>query len=332
MQLNLATTYLGLPLRNPLIVGASPFSDDLEAARQLQEAGAAAIVMRSLFEEQIDLEQRALNRDLEALTESFAEASSFFPEYGEYQLTPDRYLRQIEQLTGELDIPVIASLNGRRPGGWLEYARKFEAAGADAIELNFYQLVTDPKVSADEIEDELIETLRNVVTAVRIPVAVKLSPFHTSLPHFAQALHQAGAAGLVLFNRLYQPDFDVEALEVQPTLRLSDPGELLLRLRWLAILSPNHLGSLAASGGVHSGTDVAKAVLAGADAVQLVSTVLRHGPGVLKTILQDFESWMRAHEYSHVGEFRGGLNLRHCPDPAALERANYQRILQTWKI
>lgn len=330
--MNLATTYLGLPLRNPLIVGASPFSDDAKAARQLEDAGAAAIVMRSLFEEQIDLEQRALTRDLEAMSESFAEASSFFPELGEYQLTPDRYLRQIELLKTQLEIPVIASLNGRRPGGWLEYARKFESAGADAIELNLYQLVTDPAVSSDEVEDDLLDTVRSVVTAVRVPVAVKLSPFHTSLPHFAQALHQAGAAGLVLFNRLYQPDIDVEALEAQPILRLSDPSELLLRLRWLALLSPNHLGSLAASGGAHTGTDVAKAILAGAHAVQLVSVLLKHGAGMLKTILHDFESWMREHSYTHVGEFRGAMNLRRCPDPAALERANYQRILQSWKI
>lgn len=330
--MNLATTYLGLPLRNPLVVGASPFADDVEAARQLQDAGAAAIVMRSLFEEQIDLEQRALTRDLEAATESFSEATSFFPELTGYQLTPDRYLQQIESLKKQLEIPVIASLNGHRPGGWLDYARKFEAAGADAIELNLYQLVTDPAVSGDEVEDDLLDTVRSVVTAVRIPVAVKLSPFHTSLPHFAQALHQAGAAGIVLFNRFYQPDFDVDELAAQPTLRLSDSSELLLRLRWLAILSPTQQGSLAATGGVHTGTDVAKAILAGAHTVQLVSVLLKHGPAALTRLLQEFESWMLKQSYTHVGEFRGAMNLHRCPEPAAFERANYQRILQSWKI
>lgn len=330
--MNLATTYLGLPLRNPLIVGASPFSDDVRAACQLQDAGAAALVMRSLFEEQIDLEQRALNRDIEVASETSFESTSFFPNFSEYQLTPDRYLRQIEQLKLQLSIPVIASLNGCRPGGWLDYARKFEAAGADAIELNLYQLASDPAVSGDEVEDEMIETVRSVVTAVRVPIAVKLSPFHTSLPHFVQALHQAGAAGVVLFNRLYQPDFDVEDFEVEPTLRLSDSSELLVRLRWLAILSPTHQGSLAASGGVHTAMDVAKAILSGAHAVQLVSVLLKHGPHVLTALLRELEAWMVEHSYTHVAEFRGAMNLRRCPDPAAFERANYQRILQSWKI
>lgn len=330
--MNLATTYLGLPLRNPIIVGASPFSDDVDLVGRLQDAGAAAIVMRSLFEEQVDLEQRALARDLETPADTFSEATSFFPDFIEYQLTPDRYLRQIELLKGKAEIPVIASLNGKRPGGWLDYARKFESAGADAIELNFYQLVTDPDVSGDEVEDELLEAVRSVVTSVRIPIAVKLSPFHTSLPHFAKAIHQAGAGGLVLFNRFYQPDFDVEELEAQPTLRLSDSSELLLRLRWLAVLSPHHYGSLAASGGVHSGIDIAKAILSGAHAVQVVSVLLKHGPGIIAALLKDFETWMAEHSYSHVSELRGAMDLRRCPDPSALERANYQRILQSWKV
>jgi dihydroorotate dehydrogenase (fumarate) len=330
--MNLATTYLGLPLRNPLIVGASPYSDDVKAACQLQDAGAAALVMRSLFEEQIDLEQRALTRDVESIAETSFEATSFFPNYAEYQLTPDRYLRQIEQLKQQLSIPVIPSLNGCRPGGWLEYARKFEAAGADAIELNLYQLASDPAVSSDEIEDDMLATVRSVVTTVRVPVAVKLSPFHTSLPHFVQALHQAGAAGVVLFNRFYQPDFDVEDFEVEPTLRLSDSSELLLRLRWLAILSPHHQGSLAATGGVHTSLDAAKALLSGAHAVQVVSALLKHGPRVLTVMLRGLEAWMAEHNYTHVSEFRGAMNLHRCPDPAAFERANYQRILQSWKI
>ncbi len=330
--MNLATTYLGLPLRNPIIVGASPFADNVHVAGQLQDAGAAAMVMRSLFEEQIGQEQRALTRDVEDAAESFSEATSFFPAYEEYQFTPDNYLRQIESLKASLTIPVIASLNGRRPGLWLDYAQRFETAGADAIELNLYQLVTDPVLSSEDVEDLLLETVRNVVSAVKIPVAVKLSPFHTALPHFTQALTEAGAAGVVLFNRFYQPDFDIKELETQPTLRLSDSSELLMRLRWLAILSPQHSGSLAASGGVHTSVDIAKALLSGAHAVQLVSVLLKHGPRIISTLLRDLQTWMSEYGYTDLNGLRGAMNLRRCPDPAALERANYQRILQSWRI
>lgn len=330
--MNLATTYLGLPLSNPLVVGASPFCDHVHLARQLQDAGAAAIVMRSLFEEQIDAEQRALTHNVETAANSFSEAASFFPEVEEYQLTTDHYLRQIEHLRSQLTIPVIASLNGRRAGGWIDYAKRMESAGASAIELNLYQLVTDPKLESKQVEKGMLETVRSVAASVKIPVAVKLSPFHTSLPWFAHAVDEAGAAGLVLFNRFYQPDFNIDDLEIQPSLKLSDSNELLLRLRWLAVLSPQAKGSLAASGGVHTAEDVVKAILAGADAVQLVSVVLKHGPRILSTLLADLQRWMTDHDYTSVSEFRGAMNLKRCPDPAALERANYVRILQSWKI
>jgi dihydroorotate dehydrogenase (fumarate) len=330
--MNLATTYLGLPLRNPLVVGASPLSDDVHAARQLQDAGAAAIVMRSLFEEQIDMEQRALAHHVESTSDSFSEATSFFPQFEEYQFSPERYLRQIEQLKSELSIPVIASLNGRRPGTWLQYAQRFAAAGADAIELNLYDLITDSSLASGEVEEAYLQTVRMVAASVSIPVAVKLSPFHTALPHFTRALTQAGAAGVVLFNRFYQPDFNVDDLETLPTLRLSDSSELLTRLRWIAILSPQHRGSLAASGGVHTSTDAIKSILAGAHAVQLVSVLLKHGPRFLTTLLTDLQRWMVDHGYTQVSEFRGAMNHRRCPDPAALERANYQKILQSWKV
>jgi Dihydroorotate dehydrogenase len=329
--MNLSTSYLGLHLSNPLIVGASPFCDHVHVAGQLQDAGAAAIVMRSLFEEQIDAEQRALFRNEEA-TDSFSEATSFFPRVDEYQLTPDHYLRQLEHLKSALTIPVIASLNGTRPGGWIDYARRLESAGADALELNLYQLVTDPTLSADEVEAELIETVRNVVSFVRIPVAVKLSPFHTSLPNFTRELEQVGAAGVVLFNRFYQPDFNLDELDSESSLRLSDSSELLLRLRWLGILSPQLKISLAASGGVHTADDAIKAILAGADSVQLVSVLLKHGPRILSTLLHNLRQWMQDHDYTSLAEFRGALNHRRCPDPAALERANYVRILQSWRI
>lgn len=330
--MNLTTNYLGLTLRNPLVVGASPFCDDAQLARQLEDAGAAAIVMHSLFEEQIDAEQRALLYNVETPAESNAESTSFFPAYSEYQLAPDVYLRQIEKLKQALTIPVIGSLNGCRPGGWTEYAQKFERAGADAIELNMYQLVTDPTRSAEDVEEDMLETVRAVAGSVKIPVAVKLSPFHTSPAQFAVALEAAGAKGVVLFNRFYQPDFDLEEMEVSPHLRLSDPAELLLRLRWLAILSPNLRGSLAASGGVHGSLDVVKALLAGAHAVQLVSVLLRNGPAILTPILAGLSEWLVDRGYTSVSELRGAMNLRRCPDPAGFERANYIKILQSWKV
>jgi dihydroorotate dehydrogenase (fumarate) len=330
--MKLSTHYLGLKLRNPLIVGASPFSDNTHIACQLQDAGAAALVMRSLFEEQIDAEQRALIHHTEASAESTAEATSYFPAFEEYQLTPDNYLRQLEQLKASLTIPVIASLNGCRPGGWTDYARRFEAAGADAIELNLYQLVTDPEVSGDEVEADMLETVKSVTTSVKIPVAVKMSAFHTSPAQFAASLEHAGAAGVVVFNRFYQPDFNIDELEVEPQLKLSDSSELLLRLRWLAILSPHVRGSLGATGGVHTSEDVVKALLAGAHGVQLVSVLLKHGPRIISSLLNGLQEWMRARGYESVDELRGTMNLRRCPDPAAFERANYQRILQSWRV
>lgn len=330
--MKLATNYLGLKLRNPLVVGAGPFGDNLNASLQLQDAGAAALVMRSLFEEQIDLESKALNYLVELPAESNSEATSYFPNYEEYQLTPDHYLKQIGLLKSALTIPVIASLNGYRPGGWTDYARRFESAGADAIELNLYHLVTDPNLSAGEVEADMIETVRHVTSSVKIPVAVKISAFHSAPARFALAMERSGAAGIVVFNRFYQPDLDIEELEVKPQLKLSDPSELLMRLRWLAIISPHLKGSLAATGGAHSAEDVIKAILAGAHTVQLVSVLLKHGPRYLSTILQGLRGWMEEHGYEDVNDFRGAMNLKRCPDASAFERANYQRILQSWRI
>jgi dihydroorotate dehydrogenase (fumarate) len=330
--MNLSTQYLGLKLSNPLIVGAGPFCDSIESARDLQDAGAAAVVMRSLFEEQIEAEIRALSFNIDTPAESYAEATSYFPNYSEYQLAPDQYLRQIEALKSVLTVPVIASLNGARPGGWIDYARRFEAAGADAIELNLYQLVTRAGVLAGEVESDLIEIVRQVCGSVKVPVSVKVSPFHTSPANFALALEHAGAAGVVFFNRFYQPDFDLDEMEVLPQLRLSDSSELLLRLRWLAIVSPQVRMSLSASGGVHSSEDALKALFAGAHTVQIVSALLRHGPHLFPRLLDGIRIWMGEHGYSSVDEFRGAMNLRRCPDPAAYERANYIRILQAWRV
>jgi len=330
--MKLATTYLGLPLKNPLIVGASPFCDNLAACAELETAGAAAIVMHSLFEEQVELESRAMTHHVESPSESYAEATSYFPNYDDYQLGPSQYLRQLERLARLVKIPVIASLNGRRMGGWIDYAKQMESAGAAAIELNLYQVATDPTVTAEQIEMDVVGIVRAVSTSVKIPVAVKLSPYHTSLAHFASTLEAAGAAGLVLFNRFYQPDFDIEDLAVVPHLRLSDSSELLLRLRWLAILSPHQRGSLACSGGVHRAEDVVKALLAGAHAVQLVSVLLKQGPRYLATLLTGLQAWMREHGYDSVDDLRGAMDLRRCPDAGGHERANYIQILQSWKI
>lgn len=330
--MNLKTDYLGLKLSNPFVVGASPFCDNLDASCQLEAAGAGAVVMRSLFEEQIDYEQRALAYMLEMPAESFHEATSYFPGYSEYQLTPDHYLRQLQLLKSTLKIPVIASLNGYRPGGWMDYAERFEKAGADAIELNLYQLITDPREGADEVEADMLQTVHDVTHSVKIPVAVKISSFHTAPTHFARALEDKGARGVVLFNRFYQPDFDIEELDVKPQLKLSDSSELLLRLRWLAVLSPNLRTSLACTGGVHTPEDAIKALLAGAHVVQVVSALLKHGPRYLTTLLDGLRRWMDDHGYKSVDELRGALNLRRCPDPAAHERANYIRILQSWRI
>ena len=330
--MNLSTSYLGLKLKNPLVVGASPFCDNLTACRELEEAGIAAIVMHSFFEEQIEAESQALVHHMENPSDSYHEASSFFPEYEDYHLGTTQYIRQLRRLADLVEIPVIASLNGTRIGNWVSYAQQMEDAGAAALELNLYQLPTDSSVPADEIEADMVEIVRAVCASVKLPVAVKLSPFHTALAHVARNLIANGAAGLVLFNRFYQPDFDIRELEVVPHLQLSDSSELLLRLRWLSILSAQTEASLACSGGVHAAGDVAKSLLAGADAVQLVSVLLKNGPRFATTLLDGLKAWMHEMEYESVEQIKGAMNLKRCPDPSAHERANYLKILQSWKV
>ena len=325
--MDLRTEYLGLALRTPFVVGASPLCDDVASARRLQEAGAGAVVLRSLFEEQIDPPT-----PVPALAVASAqEGEEMFPDYAEYQFSPEAYVRHVVRLKRELAIPVIVSLNGHQLHGWAEVARRMERAGADAIELNFYQVVADPATAADHVEMEMLRITGDVAGSVKIPVAVKLSPFHSSMAQLAVALELVGAAGVVVFNRFYQPDIDIDELTVRPMLRLSEPQELLLRLRWLAILSPLLRGSLAVTGGVHRDADAAKAILAGAHAVQLVSVLLRHGPGVLTSMVHGLTAWMEAHGFSNLSECRGRLNLERCGDAAAFERANYIRTLQSWR-
>ena len=330
--MNLKTEYLGLKLDSPLMPGASPLADSLDMARRLEDAGASAIVMRSLFEEQITREMMGNILAVEEHEESFAEALSYFPKSSEFSLGPDEYLDQLRGICKALSVPVIGSLNGITVRGWLDYAKQIEEAGADALELNVYYLATDPDEESVAVESRTLEIVKAVKTALKIPVAVKLSPFFSALPHFVRELEQAGADGLVLFNRFYQPDIDVENLEAAPTLHLSDPSELLLRLRWLAIVGPAVKIPLAVSGGVHSGLDAIKSVMAGASAVQVVSALLRHGPEHLKRMRAEMEHWMEEHEYESLKQMLGSMSLAHCPDPNAFSRANYMRILQSWRV
>ncbi|MCJ7441762.1 MAG: dihydroorotate dehydrogenase-like protein [Thermoanaerobaculaceae bacterium] len=329
--MDLSTTYLGFKLSNPLMPGASPLVDDLDNVKRLEDAGAAAIVMHSLFEEQITHEQLGHLHAVEMHEDSFAEALSYFPRAEEYRLGPEAYLEQIRKIKAMVKVPVIASLNGTSPAGWLDYAKLIEQAGADALELNVYYLATQAWETSESVERRTLEAVRVVKGAVKIPVAVKLSPFYSALANLAKQLDEAGADALVLFNRFYQPDIDVEELEVVPSLQLSDSSELLLRLRWLAILSGHVKGSLACSGGVHSPLDAIKAVMAGAHAVQLVSALLKREPAYLQTVRSGMERWMEEHEYSSLSQMHASMSHQKSPNPQALERANYMRILQGWR-
>jgi dihydroorotate dehydrogenase (fumarate) len=332
MTADLTTRYLGMELPHPFITGASPLADELDMARSVEDAGAAAIVLRSLFEEQLQAEELATHEALDWHAESFAEAATFMPDRYDFALGPDEYLEQLQAVREAVDIPVIGSLNGVTPGGWLEFARLIEQAGAAAIELNLYQLATDSTEAAEDLERQTREVVTAVASSVKIPVAVKLSPFYTALASFARDLAVAGAAGLVIFNRFYQPDIDIEELEVEPALHLSDSSELLLRLRWLAILRGQINASLACTGGVHTVVDAVKAIMCGADVTQLVSVVLRHGPKKITELRDGLQVWLDEHEYVSVEEMKGSMSLERCPDPKAFERGNYMRILQSWRF
>jgi dihydroorotate dehydrogenase (fumarate) len=330
-RMDLSTTYLGFTLPHPFMPGASPLVDDLDMVRRLEDAGAAAIVMHSLFEEQLVGEQLAHAAYTEGPADSFAEALSYFPHPSDFALGPEEYLEQLRRIKAAVAVPVIASLNGRSAGGWLTYARLLAEAGADALELNIYELATDPRQCAAVIEDRMLAMVRRVRDNLRIPVAVKLSPFYTALAHLAQRLDNVGVDGMVLFNRLYQPDIDVEQLEVARTLQLSDSSELPLRVTWLAVVAPYVHASLAVRGGVHTAVDAVKAVMAGAHAVQMVSALLRHGPEHLRAVREATAHWLEAHEYESLRQLRGSMNLQHCPDPQAYARANYIHVLQSWR-
>jgi dihydroorotate dehydrogenase (fumarate) len=328
--MNLQTQYLGLTLAHPFMPGASPLVDRLDAVLQLEDAGASAIVMHSLFEEQIARDRFGHDR-LQALSPASAEASSYFPAGSDYALGPDRYLEQISRIKQRVGIPVIGSLNGTTAEGWLEFAGLIERAGADALELNFYHVATDALEDASSVERRVVDIVAALKESLTIPLAVKLSPFYSSLPHLATQLDRIGADGLVLFNRFYQPDIDPLTLETVPALHLSDSSELLLRLRWLAILFGRSRGSLAVSGGVHQPIDAVKAIMAGADAVQMVSALLTRGPAYLRQIIAGFREWTDEHGYESLDQMRGSMSLARCPDPASFERGNYVRVLQSWR-
>jgi dihydroorotate dehydrogenase (fumarate) len=327
---DVSTTYLGLRLKNPLVVSASPLSKKIESAQRLEAAGASAIVLYSLFEEQITHESHELDHYLSRGTETYAEALSYFPEMEHYNVGPERYLDHLRRLKQSLDIPVIGSLNGISAGGWLEYAHKIEQAGADALELNIYYLPTDPQVSGAELEATYINLVRSVRAQVRIPIAVKLCPFVTALPNLAQRFTEAGADGLVLFNRFYQPDFDLEELEVVPSLTLSRSDDLRLPLRWIAILYGRIAVDLALTGGVHTAQDALKAMMAGAKVAMLASELIANGPDRLSVILSYMRAWMVEHEYESITQMQGSMSQQAVAEPAAFERANYMRALNSF--
>ncbi len=329
--MDLSTRYLGFELPHPFMNGASPLAENLDRVRRLEDAGSAAIVMNSLFEEQIARESLATSRSMDAHGESFAEAMSYFPSPDQFVLGPEEYLEQIRRIKAAVRIPVIASLNGTTVGGWLSYARQIQQAGADALELNIYYIPTDPEETGDAVVARTVEMVAEVRKAVTIPLAVKLSPYYTSIANVAKRLVQAGARGLVLFNRFYQPDIDVEELEVVQTLNLSDSHALPPRLRALATLSGRIQADLAVTGGVHTPMDGLKAVMCGANAVQMVAALLIHGTAQLTQVRNEVARWLEEHEYESLRQAQGSMSLNNCPDPSAFERANYMHILRSWE-
>jgi dihydroorotate dehydrogenase (fumarate) len=328
--MDLTTRYLGFNLPHPFMPGASPMVDNMDTVLKLEDSGAAAIVMHSLFEEQILRERYGFARFTETHAEASAEAESYFPFTEEFALGPHQYLEQLRRIKARIAVPLIASINGTTAEGWLEYAQLIEQAGADALEINFYHVSTDPLEEGRDVERRLVDIVAVLKESLSIPLAVKLSPFYSSLPHVAAQLDSLNIAGLVLFNRFYQADIDPENLEALPRLELSTSSDLLLRLRWLAILAGSVRCSLAVTGGVHLAVDAVKAVMAGADAVQLVSALLRNGPHHLAHILREFDQWGDDHGYVTIDEMRGSMSLKRCPDAAAYERGNYLRVLQSW--
>ena len=331
-MVDLSTTYLGLTLKNPLVVSPSPLCEKVDNIRRMEDAGASAVVLPSLFEEQITLESHYLDRYLSHGTESFAESLTYFPDMVDYNLGPDGYLEHIRRAKFVVDIPIIGSLNGSSTGGWISYAKKIEEAGADALELNTYYIPTDPELTGAQVEQMYLDLVRDVKASIRIPVAVKLNHFFSAFANMGWRLDQAGADALVLFNRFYQPDFDLEKLEVVPNLTLSSSYEVLLRLHWVAILYGHIRADLAVTGGVHTALDVLKAMMVGARVAMMTSALLKNGIEHLTTVRADLLAWMEEHEYESIRQMQGSMSHRSVPDPAAFERGNYMKVLSSYVL
>jgi len=328
-MIDLSTTYLGLRLKNPLVASASPLSKKVECVKRLEEAGIAAVVMYSLFEEQIIHESLELDHNLTRGTDSYAEAMSYLPDSGTYTLLPEKYLEKVTELKKSVNIPIIGSLNGVSKGGWMRYAHLIQNAGADALELNLYYIPTDPAITAQELEDTQVDLVADVKSSIKIPLAVKLSPFYTSLPQFAHRLTEAGADGLVFFNRFYQPDFDLEELKIAHTLELSTSSDLRLPLRWISILHGSMNVDFALTSGVHTATDVLKAMMSGAKATMMASELLRNGLERIPAILSELQTWMEVHQYISIIQMQGSMSQESVAEPAAFERANYMKVLSS---
>jgi dihydroorotate dehydrogenase (fumarate) len=328
--MNLTTRYLGFKLRTPLVPSASPLSEKIDNIKRMEDAGASAIVFHSLFEEQVRRDHHELQYYLDQGTESYAESLSYFPDRAEFKVGPEAYLEHIAQAKAAVDIPVIGSLNGTTFGGWMTYARQIEQAGADALELNIYSIPSDPEVSAADIETGYLTILRSIKAQLKIPVAVKLSPFFTNFAQFARRADRNGANALVLFNRFYQPDIELETLEISPNVLLSTPMAMRLPMRWIAMLYGRVGANLAATSGIHRATDALKMLMAGADVTMLCSVLLRRGIEHIRVIEREMREWMEEHEYESVEQLKGSMSQKNCPDPSAFERAQYMRALATY--
>lgn len=329
---DLSTKYLGLQLKSPLLASASPLSESVDNIKRLEDQNLGAVVLPSLFEEQLQLDSLSVNSDLDRGSDSFPESANFFPDLQSYNLGPDGYLELIREAKESVSIPIIASLNGVSRGGWLEYARLMEQAGADAIELNIYSIVTDPAISGSEVEKEYIDLVRQLKRSIRIPLAVKLSPFFSAPANMGVRLDEAHVDGIVLFNRFYQPDFDIEHMEISPSLSLSRPEELLLRLHWTAILCGHVRADLGITGGVHSSRDLIKSILAGAKVAFMTSALLCNGVHHAAHVLTELDRWLDEHEYRSVQQMCGSMSQEAVPDPSAFDRGNYMKVLSSYTL
>jgi len=329
-MIDLTTHYLGLKLRNPLVVAASPLCKDLTNLRHMEDSGASAVVLHSLFEEQLNIEANELDRFLWDGLEISAESTSIFPDLGNYNIGPDHYLEHIRQAKQTISIPVIASLNGVSKGGWVAYAKQIEQAGADALELNVYFIPAESGASAEDVEQLYVDLVAEVRATIKIPLAVKVGPFFSSFANMAHRLQEAGADGIVIFNRFYQPDFDLEAMEVKPAVTLSNSSELLLRLHWAAMLWGRLQADVAITGGVHTAEDVVKSMMAGAKVTMLASALLQNGIGYLRPLRNQLEAWLERREYESVEQMQGSMSQRNVPNPKAFQRSNYMRVLSSY--